>query len=72
MGYAADAQAGLRFLDLVHPDSRDRYLDVVAELPRTESGKVQKFKLRERGVGPGTWDREAGNEPGRRLPDSRP
>jgi crotonobetaine/carnitine-CoA ligase len=27
-----------------------------ADLPRTENGKVQKFKLRERGVGPQTWD----------------
>ncbi|WP_083464279.1 ATP-dependent acyl-CoA ligase [Prosthecomicrobium hirschii] len=35
-----------------------RYIDIVADLPRTENGKVQKFKLRERGVGPGTWDRE--------------
>jgi len=36
-----------------------RFLDFVTELPRTESGKVQKFKLRERGRGTGTWDREA-------------
>ncbi len=36
-----------------------RYLDVVAELPRTENGKVQKFKLRERGVAPTTVDRNA-------------
>ena len=33
-----------------------RYIDVLADLPRTENGKVQKFKLRERGVGPSTWD----------------
>ncbi|WP_422087716.1 ATP-dependent acyl-CoA ligase [Variovorax sp.] len=33
-----------------------RYIDVLADLPRTENGKVQKFKLRERGVGPLTWD----------------
>jgi crotonobetaine/carnitine-CoA ligase len=36
-----------------------RFLDFVAELPRTENGKVQKFKLRERGPGALTWDREA-------------
>ncbi len=36
-----------------------RFLDFVAELPRTENGKVQKFRLRERGVGESTWDREA-------------
>jgi crotonobetaine/carnitine-CoA ligase len=33
-----------------------RYVDVLPDLPRTENGKVQKFKLRERGVGPQTWD----------------
>ena len=36
-----------------------RFLDFVTELPRTENGKVQKFKLRERGTSAGTWDREA-------------
>ena len=36
-----------------------RYLEFAAELPKTENGKIQKFKLRERGIGPGTWDREA-------------
>ena len=36
-----------------------RFLDFVAELPRTENGKVQKFKLREQGPGDRTWDREA-------------
>jgi crotonobetaine/carnitine-CoA ligase len=29
------------------------------ELPATESGKVQKYKLRDRGVTDKTWDREA-------------
>ena len=36
-----------------------RYIDILADLPRTENGKVQKFKLRERGVGATTWDRGA-------------
>jgi crotonobetaine/carnitine-CoA ligase len=36
-----------------------RNVDVLAELPRTENGKVQKFKLRERGVSAATWDRGA-------------
>ena len=36
-----------------------RYLEFVAELPATESGKVQKYKLRERGITENTWDREA-------------
>lgn len=35
-----------------------RYLEFVVELPMTESGKVQKYKLTERGVTDGTWDRE--------------
>ncbi len=33
--------------------------ELVADLPRTENGKVQKFRLRERGVTAATWDREA-------------
>jgi carnitine-CoA ligase len=36
-----------------------RYVDFVTELPTTENGKVQKYKLSERGVSAGTWDREA-------------
>ena len=34
-----------------------RYIEVLEELPRTENGKVQKYKLRERGVSTETWDR---------------
>ena len=34
-----------------------RYIDIVDSLPCTENGKVQKYKLRDRGVTPGTWDR---------------
>ena len=40
-----------------------RYLEFVSELPSTESGKVQKYKLRERGVTDKTWDREAAAGP---------
>ncbi|MEO8525924.1 MAG: ATP-dependent acyl-CoA ligase [Caldimonas sp.] len=36
-----------------------RYVDIVADLPRTENGKVQKYKLRERGVTPAAWDRQS-------------
>ncbi|HOB65663.1 ATP-dependent acyl-CoA ligase [Ottowia sp.] len=36
-----------------------RYVEFVQQLPATENGKVQKFKLRERGVTAATWDREA-------------
>jgi crotonobetaine/carnitine-CoA ligase len=43
-----------------------RYVDVVDALPLTENGKVRKVVLRERGVGPGTWDLErTGYRPGR-------
>ena len=34
-----------------------RYLDLLDTLPRTENGKVQKYRLRERGLGASTWDR---------------
>ena len=34
-----------------------RYIDLLPDLPRTENGKVQKYKLRERGVSTITWDR---------------
>jgi carnitine-CoA ligase len=36
-----------------------RYLEFVSELPTTESGKVQKYKLAARGLTEATWDREA-------------
>ncbi len=36
-----------------------RYVDFVSELPLTENGKVRKQVLRDRGLTPGTWDREA-------------
>lgn len=35
-----------------------RYIDVVAELPLTETGKVRKAELRARGVGTDTWTAE--------------
>ncbi len=35
-----------------------RYLDFVESLPYTPTNKVQKFKLRQEGVGPHTWDRK--------------
>ncbi|WP_262269947.1 ATP-dependent acyl-CoA ligase [Microvirga yunnanensis] len=36
-----------------------RFVEFVPELPATENGKIQKFKLRERGITAATWDREA-------------
>ena len=35
-----------------------RYVDVLDALPLTPSGKVEKYRLRERGVTASTWDRE--------------
>jgi len=34
-----------------------RYVELMDDLPRTENGKVQKYKLRERGVTASTWVR---------------
>jgi crotonobetaine/carnitine-CoA ligase len=36
-----------------------RFIEFVGELPLTENGKVRKAVLRERGITPGMWDREA-------------
>jgi crotonobetaine/carnitine-CoA ligase len=36
-----------------------RYVEVVADLPRTPTAKVMKAELRARGVTPATWDRVA-------------
>ena len=36
-----------------------RYIEFATELPATENGKIQKYKLRERGITKNTWDREA-------------
>jgi crotonobetaine/carnitine-CoA ligase len=37
-----------------------RFIELVADLPRTGNGKVQKYRLRERGVPAGCWDRARG------------
>ena len=36
-----------------------RYVEVVDALPKTQTGKIQKYALRERGLTAETWDREA-------------
>jgi carnitine-CoA ligase len=43
-----------------------RYVELVDELPLTASGKVEKYKLRERGVTAAAWDRQ-GSDPGAKL-----
>jgi crotonobetaine/carnitine-CoA ligase len=35
-----------------------RFIDIVEELPRTPTAKVEKYKLRTVAIGPQTWDRE--------------
>ncbi|MEV0934423.1 AMP-binding enzyme [Streptomyces phaeochromogenes] len=40
-----------------------RFIETVPELPLTETGKVRKTVLRERGVTADTWDRTAGVSP---------
>jgi len=35
-----------------------RYVEIVDALPLTPSGKIEKYRLRERGVTEATWDRE--------------
>lgn len=44
-----------------------RYIELMDELPRTENGKVQKYKLRERGVTAATWERPASAAPARDI-----
>jgi len=36
-----------------------RYIEVISEIPKTPSQKIQKNKLRERGLSASTWDRES-------------
>ena len=36
-----------------------RFLETLAEMPKTMTQKVQKFKLREQGITTDTWDRDA-------------
>ena len=35
-----------------------RYIDFVDSLPKTPTGKIQKYALRDKGTTAGTWDRE--------------
>jgi len=50
-----------------------RYIELMDDLPRTENGKVQKYRLRERGVGAATWERPARQRvvPPTRIEDTR-
>ena len=58
-GAAIDPLELIRFLEprMAH-FMLPRYIDLVEALPKTATGKIQKFALRERGLTPTTWDRE--------------
>lgn len=58
-GHTLDPDALIEFLvprmaDFMVP----RYVDVVDALPKTPTGKIQKYALRQRGLTAGTWDRD--------------
>jgi carnitine-CoA ligase len=59
-GSALDEVAVIRFCETRMPYfAVPRFLEFVDALPATENGKIQKYKLRERGVSDRTWDRDA-------------
>lgn len=61
-GAALDAEALCAFINDAAPYYFvPRYIDFVDELPYTPTNKVQKFVLRERGVGEDTWDLKQSN-----------
>lgn len=58
-GETLDPAALVRFLAPRMPHFMvPRYVELADDLPKTPTGKIQKFPLRERGPGPKTWDRE--------------
>ena len=59
-GSALDEVSIIRFCETRMPYfAVPRFLEFVDVLPTTENGKIQKYKLRERGITAQTWDREA-------------
>jgi crotonobetaine/carnitine-CoA ligase len=59
-GSALDEVSIIRFCETRMPYfAVPRFLEFVDVLPATENGKIQKYKLRERGITNQTWDREA-------------
>lgn len=53
----ADSEALCRFINEHAPHYFvPRYIEFVSSLPYTPTNKVQKYKLRENGIGPDTWD----------------
>lgn len=59
-GEAVDASALLDFLRPRMPHYMlPRYIRIMAGMPRTPTEKIQKQVLRDEGLTPDTWDREA-------------
>jgi carnitine-CoA ligase len=59
-GSRLDEVAIIRFCETRMPYfAVPRFLEFVDTLPTTENGKIQKYKLRDRGTTDRTWDREA-------------
>lgn len=59
-GSSLDEASIIRFCEARMPYfAVPRFLEFVDVLPATENGKIQKYKLRERGITDSTWDREA-------------
>ncbi len=59
-GESATAEGIARFVNDNAPHFFvPRYIEFVDELPLTPTGRVQKYKLRERGLTPETWDARA-------------
>jgi crotonobetaine/carnitine-CoA ligase len=58
-GVTLDEVAVIRFCETRMPYfAVPRFVEFVDALPATENGKIQKYKLRERGVTGRTWDRD--------------
>ncbi len=56
-GYTTSAEALCQFINDNAPYYFvPRFIEFVGKLPYTATNKVQKYKLREQGVGPHTWD----------------
>ena len=59
-GHQIDPEALIRFLELrMAYFMIPRYIETIEALPKTPTGKIQKFPLRDKGVTSATWDREA-------------
>jgi carnitine-CoA ligase len=59
-GSVLDEATVIRFCETRMPYfAVPRFLEFVDALPTTENGKIQKYKLRDRGITGRTWDREA-------------